>query len=171
MMMPGNTELTALRVLTMEPSGVADLVPRLDEANRYLLAVAMTKLLLSMGTLVTRKEAEAYGRMFQSLGPARLKFHIWSQLIGADEATFPHRTHTATIVHEWVGTELLTNVFGVPMGPAGMGHAPQLGMNDNDRFDCFVLMQHPRVIDLASFYAKLVADARLHSTIIVDETV
>lgn len=167
-----DTKFTARQVLTtMNPGEVGDLVARLDEANRYLLAVEMTKLLQSMGSLVTCKEAEAYGRMFQSLGPARLKLHVWNKLMSDENVGFEQRAHAASIVHQWVAPEIVTRVFGVPMGEAGRGHAPQLGVTDNDRFDCFVLLQYPKAFDLNEFYSKIVDAARLHGTIVIEETV
>ena len=158
-------KITARTLLSMTPADVPLAVQRLGEANRYLLANAATRLVLSMGKDISKADAEAYGLMFESLGPARLKAHILTQLMGA--ADTPDGRAVVLATHPWVSRAIVTGVFGVPIGEAGHGCAPQLGVSDNDKFDMFVLQEQPQL--LGKFYDHMVAVAMMQGTVLVDE--
>jgi len=158
-------KITARTLLDMKLADIPIEVQRLGEANRYLLAQAATRLVLSMGRDITKATAEAYGRMFESLGPARLKLHIHAQLTAA--AGTPDGIAVARAVHPWIGQAIVTGVFDIPVGEAGVGCAPQFGVCDGDKFDVFVLQENPQL--LGKFYDRMVATAMAQGTVLVDE--
>lgn len=158
-------KITARTLLDTKLADIPIEVQRLGEANRYLLAQAATRLVLSMGKDITPVIAEAYGTMFEALGPARLKVCIQSQL--TETCSTPDGLAVAKAVHPWISRAIVSGVFGIPIGKDGIGCAPQLGVSDNDKFDVFVLQAHGQL--LRQFYDHLIAITMKDGTVLVDE--
>ena len=163
--MSKDKKINAHALLDMKPADIPLEMQRLGEANRYLLARAATRLVRSLGKDLTPACAEAYGTMFESLGPARLTLCVSSLLTENAPDVDVHAVVIAT--HPWVSRAVVSGVFGIPLGEAGIGCVPQLGVCDNDKFDVFVLQTQPKL--LFEFYDHLVAIAMKEGAVLVDE--
>jgi hypothetical protein len=160
-------KINARTLLSMAHADIPLEMQRLSEANRYLLAHAASRLIISLGGRITPAEAEAYGVMFESLGPARLKVHIYSVL--TDGWANPDGVDVLRAVHPWIAQAIVTGVCGVEVGAGGLGQTPQLGVCDSDKFDMFVLQESQNHGILGRFYDRLVAIATAQGTVLVDE--
>ena len=157
------TKITPAAVLGMAPEAAAEATRGLDEANRLVLIRGMTQIVLRAPA--TPEVAAAYGAAFAALGPARLKLHAWALLTagGGDEL------ECVRAVYPVVAPLIVTGVFGLPMGEAGIGKTPVMGSTDEDRADLEAL--RAGALDLTARYAALVEAARAAGTLVVEETV
>ncbi len=153
-------------VLDMEPKTAAALVSGLDEANRLVLVRELVGLALTAPLPEAR--ARALGAVFGALGRARLKLHAW-HLLTAQAGSSLQALACIMAINPYVGP-VITGIFSVPFGSAGLGVRPTMGITDEDREDIRA-MQDGSAADWAASYAAMAAKAREAGTLFVEESV
>jgi hypothetical protein len=164
--------ITAAGLLAMQPAAAQQLTQGLNEANRKILleaAIKRIKLRAEQGIVPTSAEAAAFKAMFCAMGPARLVLEGWT--LATSDIDLSKRTAvqaaTDNILHACMAERIVTGIFGVPVGEAGIGTVPKLGVTDSDAFDIHASIGQPDLI--ASFYRELVIRAEREGVIVVDD--
>lgn len=120
-------------VLAMRAGGAAALTRTLGEVDRYVLVRELIK--LARQHSLSEPQAEVFAAVFSELGPARLKLVAWSQLTSSGGETLsPSSIVLRRIVLRRIVPMIVTGVFGITVGEAGVGMKPSY-KSDEDRAD------------------------------------
>ena len=115
-------------VLVMQPADAAALTRTLGEVDRYVLVRELIK--LARQHSLSEPQAEIFSAVFSELGHARLKLVAWSQLTSSGGETLS----PSSIVLRRIVPMIVTGVFGITVGEAGVGMKPTFA-SDEDRAD------------------------------------
>lgn len=133
-------------VLAMSPVTAECLVKRLDEANVFLLLKGM--IAIGRERPLTEEEAKTYSAAFGAVDDKSMRVYAWAmQTKKGTSMECIKAFHAATAYH------IVTGVFGVPLGEAGIGHKPDMSLVPPQRSD--------------AYYEDLVAKARAAGTIVI----
>lgn len=153
-------KLTVLGVLSLGPDEASRAVSSLDVASRYALAMGIAH--YAAAGLVPEGGWEATKAVFDSVDEPGIVLSAWWAFEALHKG--PAFARGALSFQRALSEAMVTGVFGVPVGPTGMGWVPTLTRGRGNSWG-------PEGFDhvaARAYYAALVEDARAAGTLRVE---